>query len=232
VGDCYLMAALISLAKKNPQAIVNCFTQGVKNVENEDDIDIRFFHLKENKAVPIVITVNKRKIIDPTGMKNNALWPKLIEKAYAVYRKREYERILKYEGKKLDGGFFEIVLFAITGKSPKVFDNEKDVDKIVSKINSILESSRALGCGFKENFEIKDMKTREKITIYRGHAYAIVGIGEKNSKKYIRLINPYKDDGRKPENNLKSKEGGHIAISVEDFTFHYESLDYTSRKYR
>lgn len=49
VRDCYLMAVLISLAKLNPKAIENCFVQGLDKIESEENIDIRFFHLKKKK---------------------------------------------------------------------------------------------------------------------------------------------------------------------------------------
>lgn len=43
IGDCYLLSALISLAKKKPQAIKDCFVQGMDRIEKEDNIAIRFF---------------------------------------------------------------------------------------------------------------------------------------------------------------------------------------------
>ena len=77
--------------------------------------------------------------------------------------------------------------------------------------------------------KIKDVKSGEKIQIRNNHAYAIVGIDMQ--KEYIRLINPWKSGGRKAKNSSKSGEGGHIAISFNDFKKNYFSLDFlTSQK--
>ena len=43
--------------------------------------------------VPIKITIDKRKVFMPESIKDGALWPKLIEKAYAVYRKKGLEPV-------------------------------------------------------------------------------------------------------------------------------------------
>lgn len=43
IGGCYLMAALIALAKKKPKVIEDCFVQGIKDINKEDVITIRFY---------------------------------------------------------------------------------------------------------------------------------------------------------------------------------------------
>ena len=60
------MAALIGLAKKNPKSIEKCFVQGLENIENLNDIDIRFFCKEADEDFPlqaeksVIITVNKK----------------------------------------------------------------------------------------------------------------------------------------------------------------------------
>lgn len=235
VGDCYLMAALIALAKKEPQTIIDCFVQGLDKIENEENIDIRFFRIKEHLyvTVPVIITVNKKKVIMPQYIKDGALWPKLIEKAYEIYRKKGYG-FFEVKQEKLDGGESRWPMFAITGKMPKILSYTKK--DIISKIKSKLEKSKSLTCGFKKKFEITDVKSKEKIQMYNNHAYAIVGIGKADKKRkieedYIRLIEPNKVAGRDPKyNNNKNKEGGHIAISFKDFEDNYRDISYTTNK--
>ena len=43
IGGCYLMAALIALAKKKSKVIEDCFVQGIKDINKEDVITIRFY---------------------------------------------------------------------------------------------------------------------------------------------------------------------------------------------
>ena len=243
IGDCYLMASLIALAKTNPKAITDCFVQGLNKIENEDEINIRLFQYAgsyyENnnssiiryKWVPIIIAVNKKTVIMPKYIKGGALWPKLIEKAYAVYRKEHYSMNTELY-KNLWGGTSYEALCAITGEQ---FRNEyvssRDREEIISNIIDKLKKKTSLTCGFKKNFRIKDVKSKEKTLIYSEHAYAIVGIDE--SKKYIRIINPWKlgvNGGRKVKNSPKSQEGGHIAMSFDDFKKNVVDVSYTTGK--
>lgn len=178
----------------------------------------------------MVITVNKKKVIMPKYIKDSALWPKLIEKAYLIYRNKGYELLNgKYKKgyKSLDNGYEIDVMFAITGKKLKHLNYTKK-DIIISKIKSKSDKNQAITCGFNKKFKIKDVKSGEEIQICNHHAYAIVGIDE--NKKYIRLINPWKAGGRKVENSPKSKEGGHIAMSFKDFEDNYRDISYTTNK--
>lgn len=227
VGDCYLMASLIALAKTNPKAITDCFVQGLDKIENEDNIDIRFFRRAGSSKANVIIRINKKKVIAPRQIKNGALWPKLIEKAYAVYRKNGYD----LSGQKhLHGGGPDISMFAITGKITQL-NIILDKEGIVSTIKEALDKSESLTCAFKKKIKIKDVKSQEKIEIFSNHAYAIVGIDD--AKKYIRLINPWKIGGfggRKVKNSPKSQEGGHIAMSFDDFKKNVENISYTTGK--
>lgn len=90
---------------------------------------------------------------------------------------------------------------------------------------------------FQGKFYNKRLKNGEKIEVHTRHAYAIVGVEQ--SKKYIRLIEPNKLWGRmnarvigKDEKTGKDiiklpKEGGHIAMSFDDFNAHLDKLYYT-----
>lgn len=237
IGDCYLMAALISLAKKNPEAIKDCFVQGLDKIEEEDDIDIRFFRMVEDKdglkKIPITITINKKKVIAVKGIKDGALWPKLIEKAYAIYRRKGYD-LMHSDFKNLKGGISSSVMFAITGKKVYFADIEDFVDEksnnIIDTIKEKLDENVAVTCSFKRRFTIFDKKSSEMIKIYPNHAYAIVGVNEE--RKYIRLINPWKKSGRKLKDLLSTsiKEGGHIAMEYEDFKKYCKDISYTDHK--
>ena len=246
VGDCYLMGSLIALAKskKNAQDIKDCFVQGIDKIEQLDNIKIRFFYIKPDGSVgKIIILVNKKKVIMPESIKDGALWPKLIEKAYAIYRKKGYEKDVIKNRKYLDSGKSKNVLFAITGIPPGEYTVGTDAkdkfnsENIIKTIERKLGKQKAISCRFKENFTINDLKNGEKIEVHTRHAYAIVGVEQ--SKKYIRLIEPNKFWGRmnarvigKDEKTGKDiiklpKEGGHIAMSFDDFNAHLDKLYYT-----
>lgn len=248
IGDCYLMATLIALAKKNPRAITKCFVQGLDKIENEKNIKIRLYYTDRKTYIfkPVIITIDKTKVIDPKAIKNAALWPKLIEKAYAVYRKRNFD-LPKYskrynEQGKLSNGEPDNIMEVITGESAHIYKNKKD---IIDGIKINLDKNHALTCIFKKKFITQDIKSGEKIQIYDGHVYAVVGIDE--SKKYVRLVNPWKDSGlvdydsngdpifngriyKDKTKSQKSKEEGHIAMSFDDFEKNYDDVSYTTGK--
>lgn len=238
IGDCYLMSSLIALSKNNKQYIEQCFTQGLDKVEKENKIDIRFFRKTGNSSSPITITVDKTKVIMPQGIKDGALWPKLIEKAWAIYR------IKTGQSSKLDGGCETDVMYGITGKKPKGYrrkENEADIfsrwgelfpidpDDIIKEIENEFSKSTnksSLACGFRTEFTTVDVKSKEHIEIRTNHSYAIVGID--TTRKYIRLIEPNKVRGRIIKVRTHSvgpmKEGGHIAMGFEDFKKNFSSV--------
>lgn len=216
IGDCFLMSALMALSKtkKNAKAIKNCFIQGTDEIEKRNDIIIRFFCKAGEDVVPIKITIDKRKVFMPESIKDGALWPKLIEKAYAVYRKKGLEPVnFKTD---LEGGLSKDVMFAITGDKSYYDSDPPEKEDVIITIKKKLEIKHAVTCGFKREVSVKDQKSGENVIIYPEHDYAIVGINEE--KNYIRLINPWKNSGRTKRLDEKAlKEGGHIAMSYEDF---------------
>lgn len=242
IEDCYLLSVLVSLAKTNPQAIEACFVQGLDKIETEENIDIRFFRkVQEGDSYvtkSIIITVNKEKIIDLLGMGYNcALWVKLIEKAYSVYRQEGYD-LINPESTDLEIGSPIATMFAITGKEANTHIRDlEDVDEkakpknVVAMIIRKLKKNKALVCYFKDEFETIDEKSKEKITVYPGHAYTIVGVVHINGTTCIRLINPWKSSGRtKTDKPSGLREGGHIAMKSDDFTEKYKGIIYSTNK--
>lgn len=253
IGDCYLLAVLVSLAKTNPEAIKACFVQGLDKIETEDDIDIRLFRRVKDgdgfKKSAVIISVNKNTVIDASGIKDGALWPKLIEKAYAVYRRKGYD-FLDPDCMNLEGGYPDSVMFAITGEKTSTMEfsiNESGLRKsrgrkskgkkpdltkiegenIINKIIEKLKEKKAVTCSFKKNFKTKDKKSEEKIKIITDHEYTIVGVN--NEERYVRLVNPWKSDGRtKTDKPLGLREGGHIAISYKEFESYCKTVSYTT----
>lgn len=94
---------------------------------------------------------------------------------------------------------------------------------VIPILTALLEEEKLATCKFEKKVEITDAKKGDKITLIPNHEYTIVGIDR--SRKYVRLINPWKFGGRLAVNSPKSKEGGHIAISFKDFENYVYSVD-------
>lgn len=150
----------------------------------------------------------------------------------------------------LEGGYPDSVMFAITGEKTSTMKfsiNESGLRKsrgrkskgkkpdltkiegenIINKIIEKLKEKKAVTCSFKKNFKTKDKKSEEKIKIITDHEYTIVGVN--NEERYVRLVNPWKSDGRtKTDKPLGLREGGHIAISYKEFESYCQTVSYTT----
>lgn len=251
ICDCFLHAALITLAKKSPKIIRNC----IEYKPGDQFAYVKLYRLIEQNlkyvVKPVKISVDVLAVYNyiygddtqPKYKKSHIkgyipIWPEVIEDAYSQFIKKgwdlEHKRLLEgicgLDSKNLDeGGAEYCLMFAITGKISKSIETKNSKDKtIIDIIKRKLRMKQYLTCSFEKEFTTQDIKSGEKIQIYDGHAYAIVGIDE--NKKYVRLIEPNKVLGRKIENSPKSKEGGHIAMSYKDFENNYREVDYATNK--
>lgn len=109
IGDCYLIEVLAQLAKNDPKAIRDCFTQTDEILEKANLVSIRLFDIKrsvvkENRSdgfLTIKYLPNKPRVFviarDGLDMKGTeswfgkgtykALWPMFLEEAFALLRK-------------------------------------------------------------------------------------------------------------------------------------------------
>ena len=107
IGDCWLISALISIVKNNPENILQCFPNKENEIDQNtgvlkgDHITVRLYkvmlsaHRKKDGrlrayARPIrPITIKMKSTIYERGNKLNFAWPKFIEKATSVYRAKK-----------------------------------------------------------------------------------------------------------------------------------------------
>ena len=114
IGDCWLISALISIVKNNPEDILKCFPNRDKEIDNTgnlkgDYITVRLYkvmltaHRKKDGrlrayARPIrPITIKMKSTIYERGNKINFAWPKFIEKAASVYRAKKMLKLAKID---------------------------------------------------------------------------------------------------------------------------------------
>lgn len=106
IGDCWLISALISIVKDNPENILKCFPNRDQEIDESgslsgDYITVRLYkvmltvHRKKDKrlrayARPIrPIKIKMSTTIYEQGNKTKVAWPKFIEKATSVYRAKK-----------------------------------------------------------------------------------------------------------------------------------------------
>jgi hypothetical protein len=138
IADCYLEAALASIAKTKPQVIVDM----IKDLG--DSVTVRLFNVdrtnpKQPKFTPVYVRVEKSRV--RRGAKlvydRGALWVGMIEKAYAAGRfggseedtteHRDVDTESNFD--RLDFGHSSYAFEALLGKPAQVYDFGEDVGR-------------------------------------------------------------------------------------------------------
>ena len=212
IGDCYLMAALVSLAKHKPQVIIDCFPQGLEKIENERYVTVRFYRGDSTKTD---ITIDKTKVVAPKEIKDGALWPKLIEKAYIVFKATE-----PYAGDRrtnISGGREKDAFMALTGVAAKrkVLENNfeaysKKFLDLEKSIKSKLRKHQRVLCTFKKSYVVEDLNGTGSHTIMSFDKYEILDIGNIKGNDCIVL----------------KRRDKTISVSKFDFISKYDKIIY------
>ena len=170
INDCYLLTNLMGLAKKNPN-----FIKEIIKIKNENEIEVTFHEIKitdKKKDNKVVVTC------EPTGVKKSysvkkdeaikwktchrALWPVVIEIAYAKFLKNNvgyFRDVYKH------GGHSAVAMSHLTGKKSKYeeytqvdqprlkdYSNVKydsATEKIYNKIKKSLDEKKVVTVAFR-----------------------------------------------------------------------------------
>jgi len=216
LGDCYLMAAMIAVARAKPEAIEELIT------DNEDGtFDVALHTRKSWSAAPSpkVNTVDTRvpekyegtplyaKLGD-TSAESEEMWPALLEKALAQ-EKGGYEDI---RGSKIARGFnYAGALELLTGEKETAHDLDGlDEDEALIKIHTALEEKKPIVAGVHNMKDDPEMATdARKHNVYGNHAYAPESVDLEN--RTVNLTNPW---GKK-----------HVeAIPIQEFMKYYSRI--------
>jgi hypothetical protein len=140
IGDCYLLAALSSLAMYNPQKIKDSMR------DDGDTVTVRFFDFSYSPCIPIYVKVRKSVPVGSSEgdlFAKKTLWVQMIEKAYVCSglhgnvgknmetkdKKRSYDDI--------SGGYTHLFMQAFTGKDSVIVHNP-----IIKVINGTMPESK------------------------------------------------------------------------------------------
>lgn len=225
-GDCYFVSVLSGLAKNDPEAIKACFPDYPKNNDkteidkfnNSKKVKVRLFKVKRNRldvspaGGTVMVVLDKSTIENPIFGNKNALWVQLLEKAWAVYRKKGFDpdkgslpKGSKVKTKILDGGWMKYAITALTGKKAtfdyflhpitpcinKKFSGtySKKAENLFEKIKFAVESKRVVTASTVHKF--KNFIFFYKKGLLSMHAYTVIGTKEEGNTKYIIIRNPH-----------------------------------------
>ncbi len=226
LSDCYLAAALSSVAQRYPEKIksgivdrggdvyaVRFYKVNSRGVAKEEwvevDADFPWFTNKDTWAYL-------------QSTQKGELWPSVIEKAYAVWKAGgagDYDTIGQ-------GGWEGDVMEAMTGlttDSDTVSGAGND-DALWEKLKTASDGKKAMTAGTFDDNHGKDARYGEATGIYGNHAYTVMGVrtrgrGKAKERKVI-LRNPW--GSGEPTNN--GKDDGIFEITLAEFREKYETL--------
>lgn len=190
IADCYLVAALASLADQNAGAITSMVKKVGKNFQ------VRFYKKESGffgtsyKAQWVTVSgdlptwTGGGLVYSRSDETNKAgareLWPSVIEKGYAAF-KGGYSKIG-------EGGSGETALEAITGKDASTVATSKDTDDLFKQVQRALSGSKAVTAG--THGKSKDKMYKGK-GVYSWHDYTLMSVREADKKRYVTLRNPW-----------------------------------------
>lgn len=198
LGDCFLLAAAGTVAHQHPGKIKDMFS------ENQDQtVDVRFFKKKalkdKNDYQPEQIKVDKKLYVSGTGKQpeyaqvKKALWPAILEKAYAWFRGKlgaGYKAIH-------NGGMPSEVYEHLLGKDAEEYEVSGMEKKTAFKrIQKALKNGQAVSVGTKAEFKPQNGKGKGT-GLKAKHAYMVLDV--KNpplGHRQVLLRNPHDKNGR------------------------------------
>ncbi len=184
IGDCYLMAAMSSVAKAKPDIIKNAFKDlgGGK-------YEVTLYDMKGSKLVPHKVTIDAdlprndwNGTVYASDKDPKELWPSLLEKAFA-------QRAGSYG--KIEAGVPGDAMSAITGKP----STDIDLRAAGTKPDAVFDQlAKAVKAGKPITAATLSDASSAKYTgtnIYSDHTYSVWGTSVEGGTKYVHLRNPW-----------------------------------------
>lgn len=226
IGDCYLAAAMSSIAAVKPDAIRNAIKDN-----GDGTYTVRFYEVGwDGKKSTHMETVDadlphygsapayakSAEVVD--GKQHMELWPSIIEKAYAAW-KGSYEAIG-------NGGISGDVMTALTGEANRYQQTNGygNNDALWTKMKAASDAKRPMtaGSGGKDDARYQDPKAG----VYGWHAYSILGVEEvpngDKSDRFVICRNPWgvrrrSSDAAAVGDTTNSTAGGVFKLTWDEF---------------
>lgn len=184
LGDCYFVAAMSALAAAQPKTIENAIklnADGKFSVTFHPQTPLGLLpHFGKKKSITVnrdMPTINGVTALYAKG--KDCIWPMILEKAFAKFD-GDYEKLAK-------GGSPVTIWQAITGKSGWTHLNALESDAgLFEKMRKAFVEHRPLA-GATADDEARYAGTG----LCEDHLYAVIGVEERDGKRFIRLRNPW-----------------------------------------
>jgi hypothetical protein len=211
VGDCYLIAALASVAKTHPELL-----QKAVQTNRDGTYTVTFHERKpgQEKPSPVQVTIDgafanrSGRLEYAAARETKELWPMIFEKAYASW-KGGFDAI--------EGGMSATALEALTGAKPDFFAVTSD-SKPEVLFGRIQEAVSGGGCVVALS---KPWDPSER-GVVADHAYTLLGVEEKNGQRFVSLRNPWGE--REP--GADGRDDGIFSMPLEKFMTSFATVEF------
>lgn len=184
IGDCYMLAAFTSAAAR----------EGMVEKLLRDNGDGTFTATFQERPLgsfrykPVEVTVDARLYVNKdgvplyAGVKKDALWVAVLEKAFAQWQ-GNFQKV----GMGSENGF---ALSALTGRVSTTDSlwGRKDHDRVFAKVKKALDEGRLVMAG---TYADEDRERYPGSGLISCHAYAVLSTREEGGKQYVTLRNPW-----------------------------------------
>jgi len=225
-GDCYLMSAVASLAKANPQAIRDMIC------DNHDGSFTVTFPGAPAEPVTIPAPTEQELALYGTGGQYGT-WPAVLEKAYGQYR-NDHKWFFQSKRSPSEGGdggaSLKEGLNMLTGKSADqsfvMLCSQSELDQ---KLQQAVRDGRPVTAGTARSVSgtlgIDDNTTADGLP--RGHAYSIIGYDPQTEKVLVR--NPWgHGEPRRADGTAKDgTDDGVFEMTLEEFKSNFTTIAYS-----
>lgn len=197
IGDCYLITALTRVSKQ-PYLVKLLFeTDKINTIlgQIEDSINLKcgivviYFYVFGRKT-PVVIDTripikNGRPLLSKPSKNKYSAWFCLVEKAFAK---------LKGSFASIDGGFFSIPIYLISGYYPKEIDVKNypktSTKPLIQKIMDYQKNNCIMDASIIESNGIT-IDEANNVNLHTKHSYLIQKVREENNLHFFLLRNPH-----------------------------------------
>jgi hypothetical protein len=206
LADCYLIAAMSSVAKVNPELIEKAFKK-----RTDGTYDVTIYEQKGAKWVPVKVHIDAdlphndwTDLSYASGRDEKELWPALLEKAFA-------QRAGSYGA--IEGGVPGEAMSALTGKPSTMTDFQAKgvkADQVFEALKLALKEKRpATASTYGPSSDAKYTNSG----LYSDHAYSVFGVETVGGQRFVQLRNPWGES--EPANN--GRDDGIFKLELSQF---------------
>lgn len=225
LANCYFCAAVSAVAHTNPEVIedmmkdngdgtytvtfnVETYNNSGRYTQKSVTVDSDLY-VRSEGGRPVYAAANK----DYNDQEKMELWFPILEKAYAKLNSNSYDKI----GNGGNAGKIMRTLMGTTSRYDTL--SESNMDSIFEK----LKQAQADGRPVSASTYGKDAPEAERYPgskLYPWHAYTVMGVEEKDGKKFVQLRNPWGNT----EPGYDGEDDGVFALELDKFAHFYKGV--------